>query len=159
MDIDILWIILGAILLILGIIGSFAPVLPGPPLSYAALLMLMLTDKAPFTTRFLVIWAIVAMVIIVLDYVIPAIGTKKFGGTKYGQWGSIAGVVIGIFLGPPGIIAGPFLGAILGELIGGKDMNFAIKSGIGSFLGFLAGTFIKLVYALVMVYFFIASFF
>jgi uncharacterized protein YqgC (DUF456 family) len=159
MDIDILWIILGAILLILGIIGSFAPVLPGPPLSYAALLMLMLTDKAPFTTRFLVIWAIVAVVILILDYVIPAIGTKKFGGTKYGQWGSMAGVVIGIFLGPPGIIAGPFLGAILGELIGGKDMNFAIKSGIGSFLGFLAGTFIKLLYALVMAYFFIASFF
>jgi uncharacterized protein YqgC (DUF456 family) len=101
----------------------------------------------------------VAVVILILDYVIPAIGTKKFGGTKYGQWGSMAGVVIGIFLGPPGIIAGPFLGAILGELIGGKDMNFAIKSGIGSFLGFLAGTFIKLVYALVMAYFFIASFF
>lgn len=159
MDMDILWIVLGAVLLLLGVIGSFAPVLPGPPLSYAALWALMLTKAAPFSTRFLIIWAVVAALITILDYVIPAIGTRKFGGTKYGQWGSMAGVVVGIFLGPIGIIAGPFFGAILGEMIGGKDLNFAIKSGIGSFLGFIAGTFIKLVYGLLMVYFFVESFF
>ena len=126
---DILLIILGAICLLLGLIGCVAPVIPGVPLSYVGLLLLHFTDRVQFSWQFLTVWAVIVIVIQVLDYFIPAWGTKKFGGSKYGVWGSTIGLLLGFFMGPWGIIVGPFVGAVVGELIYFNRHPQAIISG------------------------------
>ena len=156
---ETVWIILGCILLIAGILGSFLPVLPGPPLAYVALLIQQFREEKPFTVNFLVIWALVTTVVILLDYYVPIWGTKKLGGTKAGMWGATIGMIIGIFFLPPiGIILGPFIGAVLGELTKGIDFKIAMKAGFGSFLGFLAGVLMKTVISLIMGFYLIKSF-
>ena len=148
-------IVLGIILLILGVLGCFLPVIPGPPLAYGSLIALQFSEYKPFTAEFLVIWACVTLVVVLLDYYIPIWGTKKFGGTKGGTWGATIGLVMGIFLFPPfGIIIGPFLGAFVGELINGQDSSKALRSAFGSFIGFIAGTVMKLAITLIMGYYF-----
>jgi uncharacterized protein YqgC (DUF456 family) len=172
---DILLIILGAICLLLGLIGCVAPVLPGVPLSYLGLLLLHFTDRVQFSWQFLVVWGVVVVVIQILDYFIPAWGTKKFGGTKYGVWGSTIGLFVGLFMGPLGIVIGPFIGAVLGELIyfnrhpqttlseteQNKNSNFnrALRAGFGSFIGLLTGTLIKVICCGVMIAYFVIEVF
>ncbi len=152
---DYVLITLGVLFMIGGILGGVLPVLPGPPLSYVGLLLLHFTERYQFSTRFLVIWAVITVVVYALDYVIPAWGTKRFGGSKRGIWGSIIGLVIGLFFFPPfGIIIGPFLGAVIGELTSGKDSGSALKSGFGSFVGFLTGTLLKLITSGMMTWYF-----
>lgn len=151
-------IIAGTVFIVIGFLGSILPVLPGPPLSYVALILLQFTDPAPFTTWFMVVWAIIVVVVTVLDNVIPAYGTKRFGGSTYGVWGSVIGIVAGIFFFPPiGLVVGPLIGAFIGELIAGKESDQAWKSAMGSFAGFLAGTLIKLIASGVMGYYFFTS--
>lgn len=153
---DILWITLGCILLIVGIIGCVLPVLPGQILSWGSLLILQLLKEPPFTARFIFIWALITAAVTALDYFVPIWGTKKMGGSKKGMWGATIGLIIGIFFFPPlGLIVGPFLGAYVGELIAGKDSRVAFRSGLGSFLGFLTGTLMKLGISFVMGYYFI----
>ena len=168
---DILLIVLGAICLLLGLIGCVAPVLPGVPLSYLGLLLLHWTDRVQFSWQFLAVWGVVVVVIQILDYFIPAWGTKKFGGTKYGVWGSTIGLFVGLFMGPLGIVIGPFIGAVLGELIyfnrhpqttlseteQNKNSNFnrALRAGFGSFIGLLTGTLIKVICCGVMIAYFV----
>jgi len=152
-------IIAGGICIVIGIIGCFIPVLPGPALSYVGILLLQLTPRHPFSTQFLIIYGILTVVVLVIDYVFPVYGTKKLQGTKYGIWGSAIGLIIGIlFFLPFGIIVGPLLGAFLGELITGKEIARALKSALGSLIGFLAGTAIKLVLSITMAYYYIISF-
>ena len=153
---DILLIVLGALFIISGVLGCVLPIIPGPPLSYIGLLLLHFTERYQFSSKFLIIWAIITVVVYVLDYLIPAWGTKKFGGSKRGVFGSIIGLVIGMFFFPPfGIIIGPFIGAVVGELTIGKDSGAALKSGFGSFLGFLAGTLLKLIASGMMTWYFV----
>ena len=168
---DILLIVLGAMCLLLGLIGCVAPVLPGVPLSYLGLLLLHWTDRVQFSWQFLAVWGVVVVVIQILDYFIPAWGTKKFGGTKYGVWGSTIGLFVGLFMGPLGIVVGPFIGAVLGELIyfnrhpqttlseteQNKNSNFnrALRAGFGSFIGLLTGTLIKVICCGVMIAYFV----
>lgn len=143
---DIILIGLGVILIISGILGCVVPIIPGPPLSYIGLLLLHFTERYQFSSKFLIIWAALTVVIYALDFIIPAWGTKKFGGSKRGVWGSIIGLLIGMFLFPPiGIILGPFIGAVVGELSTGKESREAFRSGFGSFMGFLVGTLLKLI--------------
>ncbi len=155
-----LLIIAAVLCALVGIIGSVLPGLPGVPVSWAGLLLLHLSTAADYTAMYLVIYAAVALLITLLDYVIPVLGTKKLGGTKAGTRGSTWGLVVSIFvlpllgitIGPMGIIgllAGPFVGAYLGEKWGGNKEN-AMRSAFGSFIGFLAGTFIKLAYSIVV---------
>lgn len=152
---DYVLIGLGILFIISGILGCVLPVIPGPPLSYVGLLLLHFTEKYQFLPRFLIIWAIITAVVYALDYVIPAWGTKKFGGSKRGVWGSIIGLIVGLFFFPPfGIIIGPFAGAVIGELTSGKDSGAALKSGFGSFLGFLMGTLLKLITSGMMTWYF-----
>ncbi len=141
---DIALLILGFILMLVGILGSFLPVLPGPPLSWVGLLLLYLTKAVPDDWWILGITLVVALVVTVLDYVIPAAGTKKFGGSKAGMWGTIIGLIIGLFLPiPGGFIIGAFVGALVGELSNKADNKTALKAAFGSFIGFLTGTFLK----------------
>lgn len=147
-------LILALVLILVGIVGSILPVLPGPPIAYAGLLVLHFTnEKFEVSLWFLIPLAIITIAISILDYLLPSMGTKYFGGTKYGSWGSNIGLIVGVFtswLGPWGIIIGPFLGALIGELIGGQKFSAALKSAVGSFLGFLTGTFMKIVVCLMM---------
>ncbi|WP_372776006.1 DUF456 domain-containing protein [Mangrovibacterium sp.] len=152
---DYVMIILGAILMIIGIAGAVLPVLPGPPISFLGLLLLHFTANYQFNTSFLILWGTIAIAVFLLDQVIPVWGTKQFGGSKFGVWGSLIGLLIGlIFLGPLGILIGPFLGAVAGELIAGKRSPQALRSGIGSLLGFLAGTIVKLIVSGMMCWYF-----
>jgi uncharacterized protein YqgC (DUF456 family) len=136
-----------------GIAGCLLPFLPGPPLSFAALLIMQLKNVSPFTTKFLLIWAGITIVVTLLDYYIPIYGTKKFGGSSYGAWGSAIGLIVGLFVPPVGIIVGPFVGAFIGEMIASNNSHVAFKAALGSFLGFLMGTLLKLVVCLVMAYY------
>lgn len=152
---DYVLILLGAIMMIIGIAGSVLPVLPGPPLSYLGLLFLHFTTNYQFSTFFLITWGAIALAVFLLDQVIPVWGTKQFGGSKYGIWGSLIGLLIGLFFLPPlGILIGPFLGAVVGELIAGKRSSQALQSGVGSLLGFLAGTVVKLIVSGMMCWYF-----
>ncbi|MEZ5082442.1 MAG: DUF456 domain-containing protein [Bacteroidales bacterium] len=153
---DWLWISIGLILLIVGIVGCILPILPGQVLSWGSLLILQLMSEPPFTAKFIVIWALITGGVTLLDYYVPIWGTKKLGGSKTGVWGATAGLLIGIFFFPPfGLIIGPFVGAFVGELIAGKNSNEAFKSGFGSFLGFVAGTMMKLAISIIMGYYFV----
>jgi uncharacterized protein YqgC (DUF456 family) len=158
---DLIWILISGALIVVGIIGCIVPVIPGPPISYIGLLVLQLKKTPPeHSARFLTIWALITAAVTVLDYIVPVWGTKKFGGSKYGMWGSMIGLFIGLFFFPPfGIIVGPFAGAVIGEMIKGSEFNKALKSGFGSFIGFLAGTIMKLAVSFFMAYYYIVSFF
>jgi uncharacterized protein YqgC (DUF456 family) len=158
MSLDVLWIVLGSLFLIVGIIGCVLPVIPGQVLSWGSLVFLQFTADPPFTARFIVIWALITAAVTALDYFVPIWGTKKLGGSKKGIWGATIGLVIGIFFFPPfGLIIGPFIGAYLGELIAGKDSRTAFRSGLGSFVGFVAGTMMKLVISFIMGYYFVIN--
>lgn len=152
---DYLLLISGIILMILGIIGCLVPVLPGPPFSYIGIILLHFSRFGQFSGTTLIILAIVAVVVTILDYIVPVWGTRKFGGSKYGARGATVGLVVGIFLGPAGIIIGPLVGAFVGEMIFKDDINYALKAGFGSLLGFLAGIGLKLAASFVMTFYFI----
>ncbi|MBQ4163423.1 MAG: DUF456 family protein [Parabacteroides sp.] len=135
---DIILIILGIVCLLLGMVGCFLPVLPGPPLSYLGLLLLHWTEQIHFSTTSLLIWLLLVIVVQTLDYISPVLGTKYAGGSKWGNRGCIIGTVAGLFVFPPwGILIGPFVGAVIGELISGKQSVDAVQAGLGAFLGFL----------------------
>jgi uncharacterized protein len=155
---DWLWITIGLIVLLVGIVGCVLPVIPGQVLSWGSLLILQLKREPPFSADFILFWALITAAVTLLDYYVPIWGTKKLGGSKYGMWGAAAGLVIGILFFPPfGLIIGPFLGAVLGELISGKSTDIAFRAGMGSFMGFVAGTIMKLIISLVMGYHFITN--
>lgn len=155
---DILLIVLGIICMLTGLIGCIVPMLPGPPIAYAGLVLLHLTGNVQFTTKELIIWLIVVIVVQVVDYLIPTYGTKKLGGTRWGVWGCFFGTFIGLFIFPPwGVILGPFAGAVAGELLGGKETQHALKAGLGAFIGFMAGTILKFIACGWFVYVFIKA--
>ena len=151
-----LWIILGIILLLVGIAGCVLPFLPGPPLCFLALLLQQFNQPPVFETKFMWIWATVTLAVTLLDYFIPVVGTKKFGGSKYGMWGCTIGLIAGLWFGPLGIIVGPFVGAFIGEILANNDSATALRSAFGSFIGFLFGTLLKLIVCFVMGYYLIA---
>lgn len=142
---DVFLLIVACLLMLIGIIGCILPGLPGTPIAYVGLWIAQATDRIDFSWQFLLIWGIVTIIVSVLDYVVPAWGTKRFGGTKYGVWGSTIGVFVGLFAGPWGVILGPLVGAVIGELLGGKAAQEAIRAGWGSFVGILFGTVLKLI--------------
>lgn len=153
---EIALMIIGVIILLLGFIGCFVPVLPGPPLAYISLLLLQAGPERPFTIRFLLIMAAIVVVVTALDYVVPAWGAKKWGGSRYGIIGAMVGVVIGLFVFPPfGFLIFPLLGAMVGEIVNGSDSNIAFRSAFGTLAGLLFGTAIKFsVTAFIAFYFF-----
>ena len=157
---DIFLLILGFILMLVGILGSFLPILPGPPISWVGLLLLHFTSVINMTWTFLGITLAIALLVFALDYVIPAIGTKKFGGTKAGVIGTTVGLVVALIFpvfGPFGIIIWPFIGALVGELLNKADKKTDTKAAFGSFLGFLTGTFMKFLVAIVYLGMFISK--
>ena len=156
---DYILITVSAILLLVGLVGCVLPALPGPTLSYLGLVVLGLSDRVAFSTKFFIIWGVVALIVTVLDYLIPIWGTKRFGGSKYGVWGSIIGLLVGLFFPPVGFIIGPFAGAVIGEMFAGKRSREMFRAGLGSFIGFVVATFIKIVVSGTMIFLFFKGLF
>jgi uncharacterized protein YqgC (DUF456 family) len=160
---DITLAIIGLILVLVGFAGSILPVIPGPPISWIGFLLLRWTDyihrgaEGYRNTLWILLFFVVLVTI--LDYAVPVLGTKKYGGSKRGVWGATLGVVAGLFFGPPGIILGPFLGAYLGEISGGKKDREALRAAWGSFVGFLMGVGMKLMTCGVILFFYIRHWF
>src|SRR5688572_13485162 len=157
MPMEWLWIVLGVALILVGLVGSLLPLLPGPPVAFAGLLLQQLRDPNPFTAKFLWIWAGIVLVSLVLDYLIPVWGTKKYGGTKYGVWGTTLGFLLAFWMGPLGVVAGPFIGAFVGEMIAGQDSKKSLRAAWGSFVGFLLGSLLKIIICFLMLYYVIRS--
>jgi len=161
---EVLLLIISLFVIIIGIGGCVLPIIPGPPIAFFGMLLLHFSaqDNA-FTYTTLFIYGILAVALTILDFYVPVWGTKKFGGTKWGTRGSTIGLILGAIVLPflgvalpifglSGIILGPFLGAFVGEKMGGMPTNLAMKAGFGSFIGFLTGTFIKLIYCFVILF-------
>jgi uncharacterized protein YqgC (DUF456 family) len=149
-------ILLGIICTVIGIIGCIFPAIPGPPLSYAAFILLQFAKEEPvFSKSFLVKFAILTIVVTLGDYFLPLLGAKKYGTSKYGIWGAILGMMAGIIFFPPfGMILGIFIGAIVGELIAGKENSMALKAGLATFIGSMTAVLIKLSLSVVMAFYF-----
>ncbi len=161
---DVFLLILAVFLVFTGILGAIIPGLPGPPIGFAGLLLVHLTALHSYSMNFLGIMGTLAVLITLLDYYVPIYGTKKFGGTKAGVRGSTIGLLVGVFVFPflgivigpfglLGIILGPFAGAYIGEKMGGTSDEQAWRAAFGSFLGFLAGTLMKLIYGLLVAFY------
>lgn len=143
---DLIILALAAILMLVGILGSFLPMLPGIPLSWAGLLLLHLTSVIPMNYPFLGVTLLVTIIIFALQYAIPALGTKYLGGSKKGMYGATIGLVAGIFIPVPfAILIAPFVGAYLGEILNKADSRTALRAASGSFIGLLASTFMEFV--------------
>ena len=151
---DIFLVILGVCFLIGGWLGCILPVVPGPPLSFVALLLLQFTRFADFSVKFMLITAAVTVIVTVVDFILPAWGTRKWGGSRAGTAGAIVGLLVGLFFSPVGIFVGPFAGAVVFELISGRKTNAALRSGLGSFVGFILGAVMKLSVCAVFTYYY-----
>ena len=139
--------IIAVLLSLSGIAGCFLPVIPGPPLSWCALLLLYFFGNGQMSLTFLLIWLGITVAVTILDYVVPARFTRVTGGSKAAGRGSMVGLIIGMIFFPPwGMIAGAFLGAMAAEVIvNGSSLADSVKPALGSFLGFVFGTLIKLI--------------
>jgi uncharacterized protein YqgC (DUF456 family) len=154
---DLVFIITSFLLIALGFIGSFAPVIPGPISAWFGLLILYQTSFLTPDWLFLGGTLAIAILVFVLDYFIPIIGTKKMGGTKSGVMGATLGLLLGMFtLGPLGLLIGPFAGAFVGELINdANDFHTALKAAIGSLIGFMTGVFLKFSVTLIFAFYYV----
>ena len=154
------WLVILAVLAgIIGIIGSVVPGLPGPPVSWLGLWLLYLggaerSGGEPMTLTFLLVWLGITVAVTVLDYIVPAFFTKMTGGSRYASGGAMIGMLAGIFLTPVGMLLGALVGAFAAELLfAEKDAGDSLVAALGSFLGFLFGTGLKLVAAGIMMYY------
>lgn len=150
-------IIFAVLLLVAGAIGTVAPILPGVPLSWGGLLVLKFIPSTQDDISWLtiVILGVLAVVITILDNLLPVWGTKKMGGNKRVVWGATIGLLFGFFLGPWGIIFGPFAGAFAGGILSGTKFRHAAKHATGAFLGYIAGLVLKLITVGLIVFFFV----
>ena len=156
---DLLIIVLASLFILLGIIGSFIPIIPGPLSSWSGLLILSFSSSITISPFFLVLSFIIALFIFIIDNIISILGAKKFGGGKGSVIGSSIGLILGIiFLGPFGLLFGPFTGAFLGELYMNQDnKKGALKAAIGSLFGFITGVSLKFMISLAFCFYFLKS--
>jgi uncharacterized protein YqgC (DUF456 family) len=157
--ISLILCVVAGILLLVGFIGTFVPVLPGAPLAWAGLLAAYFSDFNDISLVCLIITAVIAVVVSIVDNFFPVTMTKKFGGSKYATTGATIGLIVGFFTGPWGIILGPFIGALIGEWINKEGRNEGVfKAAFGAFMGFLLGTGLKMITVLGFIWVFVISF-
>ena len=153
---DLVLVALAAVFMLVGILGSFLPMLPGIPLSWVGLLILHLSTVIPMNYTFLGVTLLITILIFALQYAIPALGTKYLGGSKQGMWGATIGLFAGIFIPIPfAILIAPFVGAYIGEILNKADSKTALKAASGSFIGLLASTFMEFVVTAIFLLLFI----
>ena len=153
--------ILGLLFALVGLAGSILPVIPGPPLCFLALIILSFAkDWAPFSPTFLIIMGGLTVAVTLLDFVVPALGVKKHGASKLAVWGSIIGMLIGVFFFPPwGMVMGAFLGALGGEAVYRREGRRLLRAGWGVFVGTMVATGLKLALSGVMLFFYVKEMF
>ena len=152
---DLLLLIVSLLLCLIGIVGSFLPIIPGPVTSWLGILLLNLTSAVEFNLNFVLITFTVAVSVGILDYIIPILGVKKLGGSRSGQIGTTVGLIVAlVILGPIGIIIGPFMGALLGEMSTNKSFQDSLNPAFGSFIGVIAGSVIKFLISLSFLFFY-----
>lgn len=148
--------IIGLIIALVGLAGCILPAIPGPPLNFISIIILELTKPESFSSEFLWFWGIATLLTVVLDYILPIMGAKIYKATKYGIWGSVIGMLIGVIFFPPfGMILGLLIGAIAGELYAGKANRDALKIGFVTFAASLFMILLKLILSALMTYYFI----
>lgn len=154
-----MWIVLAALLLIVGAVGTIAPVLPGLPVSWGAILGLKFipSTQDDISWTVVVVLGVVTAVITILDNALPIWGTKRMGGNKKVVWGATVGLIFGFFMGPLGIIFGPFVGALIGGLLSKTQFTSAFKQATGAFVGYIAGLLLKLVTLGFIIFFFVKT--
>ncbi|MCF4100228.1 DUF456 domain-containing protein [Gillisia sp. M10.2A] len=153
---DLILISIAGILMIVGILGSFLPVLPGVPISWLGLLVLHFAPSISMNYWFLGISLVVAILIYALNLAVPAMGTKRYGGSKYGMIGATVGLIAGIIAPIPfGILIGPFIGAFIGEILNKSNSKSALRAAYGSFIGFLASSFMEFLVAFIFLLLFL----
>lgn len=148
---ECLWMVLAVICTVVGIIGSIVPLLPGPPVSYVSLWMLWLGNSSGLSSSTLWIMGVLMLLVTVIDYIAPIWLTKKGGGSAYSVKGATIGMIFGLFMGPWGLVLGPLLGALAGELLNRSSSDHALKVALMSFVAFLLTTGLKLAYAIAVV--------
>lgn len=156
---EILAILMGSLLMLLGLIGSVLPLLPGPPLCFIGLFLLALIKKfsPPLTPALITLLGIVTVLMIAMDYILPLLGAKKYGSSKWGVWGSILGMLIGMFLSPLAVLLGAFFGAVVAEWLAGKTKGESFRAGWGVMMGTLFATMVRLGFSGLMIYYFIMA--
>jgi uncharacterized protein YqgC (DUF456 family) len=159
MMLEVIVIIIGAILILLGLVGSVLPVLPGPPLSFIGIFLLALTRNfsPPLTPTLIIIMLAITITVTGVDYFLPLIGAKKYGASKWGIYGSIVGMIIGVFFSPIGMLLGAFIGAVLVEWMVSRKERQALRAGWGIFIGSILGTILKLGASGIMAYYFLLA--
>jgi uncharacterized protein YqgC (DUF456 family) len=154
-------VVLGLIVAIIGFLGCLVPILPGPPLSFAALIILSLAKAwKPFSLTFILVMAGLTVLVTILDYVVPAAGARKYGASKLGVWGSLLGLIIGLFAFPPfGMLIGGMAGAVAGELLAGRKGQEALRAGWGVFLGNILTIGFKMSLSAAILFFYVKAIF
>jgi uncharacterized protein YqgC (DUF456 family) len=144
------------VLFLAGLAGIFLPLLPGTSLVFAGMLIYgFLTGFAGLDLYFFLLQGAAVLVTFGVDYLASATGARLGRGSRYAVGGAILGMLLGlVFLGPLGMVLGPFLGAVAGEVLAGKSIDQAVRAGTGALLGLLAGALIKLGISLAMIAYF-----
>ncbi len=148
-----LWIVITVLIMAAGFVGTLLPFLPGIPLIYAGYIFYgLVTGWQSYGVGAVIAWGLVVAAVALLDFYAGSIGAKKYGASGYAVWGSIVGGIVGsLVAGLPGLIVGPFIGATVGELVAGKGLREAVRSGWGTILGLIAGNFVKVTVAVAMI--------
>lgn len=145
MDPHTLWYVLATALIVVGIIGTVLPVLPGVPIVFGGMLLAAWADHFAHVGTFtLVVLGVLAALALILDFVAGMLGAKRVGASRYAVVGAMLGTLVGIFFSLPGLLLGPFIGALLGELVAGGNLRKATDVGVGAWLGFIVGAIAKL---------------
>jgi uncharacterized protein YqgC (DUF456 family) len=148
---EYVWMTLCVVCALVGVVGAIVPMLPGPPVSYVALWMMWLVDKERVSAGELVLMGVLMAVITVVDYIAPMWMTKIGGGSKRSIRGATLGMIVGLFLGPLGMIFGPFAGALIGEMSAGGTFSQSLKVALLSFLAFILTTGMKFIYGVAVI--------
>lgn len=150
--------IIALVLALVGVAGCILPVLPGTPICYVGMLVMACTEYSTLSKPILVTFLIVTILVSVADYLLPAWLSRRFGGSKRGATGATIGMLVGLFFVPTGLILGPFIGAVLGEMTVNRDDSAkALKVGFGAFLSFIVGTGLKLIASIAMLVYIIGD--
>ena len=159
-DPTLFFAILAGILLLVGLVGTVLPVLPGPPIAWAGLLAAHFSSYSQIEIWILIATGIAAALVTVMDNIFPSVMTKKAGGSKAATLGCTIGLVVAFFLGPLFILIAPFVGAFIGEMIhDSSDSKRALKAAFGAFKGFLLGTGLKAICVMCFIWIFLWSVF
>jgi uncharacterized protein YqgC (DUF456 family) len=151
MELTILWYVIAGVLIAIGLVGTVLPILPGVPIMFAGMwLAAWAGHYERVGIAILILLGILAAISIALDFIAGALGAKRVGASARAQWGAFFGAVVGIFFGIPGLILGPFIGAVIGQLTSGSRLEHSTRVGIATWMGLLFGTIAKLALSFTM---------